>query len=370
MAELQLAVDAAVDFLVGMLNVPSPTGFTADAVDYTARGFAALDLPGANISVTGKGALLLTLPGRASSARRGVTAHVDTLGLMVRAIKPDGRLKVVPLGGIMWGGVEMEGVTVRTFDDRRFRGTLLPENPSVHVNAAIQRSERSASTMEIRLDERTASAAETRALGIEVGDFVFVDPRVETSASGFIRGRFLDNKAGIACIYAALRALYSAGQQPAQDTAVLIANYEEAGHGGYAGWPYELAELLVVDMGALGQDQNSDEFSVSICVRDGGGPYDHAMSSRLRRLAAAHSIAFKPDIYINYSSDGTAYWRAGGGARVGLIGPGVDASHAYERTHRDALQHTSHLIARYLLDADRANAPNPFHGSQKVVRGP
>ncbi len=351
MAELQIAIDPAVDFLVGMLNVPSPTGFTADAVDYAAQGFAALAIPGAAISTTAKGALLLTLPGRASSARRGLTAHVDTLGLMVRAIKPSGRLKVVPLGGIMWGGVEMEGVTVRTADNRLFRGTVLPENPSVHVNTAIQRSERSASTMEIRLDARTSSAAETRALGIEVGDFVFVDPRVETGSSGFIRGRFLDNKAGIACIYAALSALNAAGLQPAQDTAVLIANYEEVGHGGAAGWPYELAELLVVDMGALGDDQNSDEFSVSICVRDGGGPYHHALTDRLRRLATAHDIRFKPDIYINYSSDGTAYWRSGGGARVGLVGPGVDASHAYERTHRDALQHTAHLIARYLLDA-------------------
>ena len=350
MADLQIAVDAAVDFLVGLLDVPSPTGYTADAVDYVAMGFAALEVPGMDISITPKGALLVTLEGHERSARRGITAHIDTLGLMVRAIKPDGRLKVVSLGGVMWGGAEMEGVTVRTFDNRRYRGTLLPENPSVHVNRAIQKSERSADTMEIRLDARTGSAAETRALGIEVGDFVFLDPRVEAGESGFIRGRFLDDKAGVACIYAALHTLKAAGLKPAQDTAVLIANYEEAGHGGAAGWPYELAELLAVDMGAIGEDQNSDEFSVSICVKDAGGPYHYSMVKKLRRLAATHDIRFRPDIYINYSSDGTAYWRAGGGARVGLIGPGVDASHAYERTHRDAIQHTAHLIARYLLD--------------------
>ncbi len=350
MAEVHIAVDAAVAFLIGLLEVPSPTGWTQEAVDYAAERFAALAVPGLTSSVTPKGALLLTLPGRASSAPRGLTAHIDTLGLMVRAIKPNGRLKVVPLGGVMWGGVEMEGVTVRTFDGRCWRGTLLPENPSVHVNQAIYKSERSADTMEIRLDAPTASAAETRALGIEVGDYVFIDPRVEAGESGFIRGRFLDDKAGVACIYAALSALADADLQPAQDTAVLIANYEEAGHGGAAGWPWELAELVAVDMGAIGEDQNSDEFSVSICVKDGGGPYHPALVAKLRRLAAVHRIRCRPDIYINYSSDGTAYWRAGGGARVALIGPGVDASHAYERTHRDALQHTAHLIARYLLD--------------------
>ncbi len=147
MAEVQIAVDAAVAFLVGLLEVPSPTGCTDEAVDYAAERFAALSLPGLTASVTPKGALLLTLPGRASSARRGLTAHIDTLGLMVRAVKPNGRLKVVPLGGVMWGGVEMEGVTVRTFDGRRWRGTLLPENPSVHVNRAIHKSERSADTI-------------------------------------------------------------------------------------------------------------------------------------------------------------------------------------------------------------------------------
>lgn len=351
MTDLQIAVDAAVDFLVGLLNTPSPTGYTSEAIDYIAMGFATLEIPGMNVQVTPKGALVLTLEGHDSSARRGITAHTDTLGLMVRAIKPSGRLKVSPLGGIMWGGIEMEGVTVRTSDNRRYRGTVLPENPSVHVNRSIQQSERSANTLEIRLDARTTSAAETRALGIDVGDFIFLDPRVEVSDTGFIRSRFLDDKAGVACIYAALHSLSGTGLKPAQDTAILIANYEEAGHGGASGWPYELAELLAIDMGAIGEDQNSDEYSVSLCVKDGGGPYHFNMVKKLRRLATTHNIHFRPDIYVYYSSDGTAYWQAGGAARVGLIGPGVDASHAYERTHKDAIQHTAHLIARYLLDA-------------------
>jgi putative aminopeptidase FrvX len=168
--------------------------------------------------------------------------------------------------------------------------------------------------------------------------------------AGFIRGRFLDDKACVACIYGALRTLKDAGLQPAYDTAFLIANYEEVGHGGAAGWPFELDELLAVDMGAIGESQNSDEYSVSICVKDGGGPYHFDMNNKLRRLASGNHIPFKTDIYVFYSSDGTAYWRSGGDARVGLIGPGVDCSHAYERTHRDALEHTTHLLARYLTD--------------------
>ncbi len=350
MPDLPSTVDETTEFLVGLLNKPSPTGYTGEAMDYVAMQFVMLDMPEMGIDITPKGALMITLLGSSRRAPRGLTAHVDTLGLMVREIKSSGRLKTSPIGGIMWGGVEMEGVTVRTHDNRRYRGTLVPVNPSIHVNRNIRTQERNEDTMEVRLDERTRSAAETRALGIEVGDFIFIDPRVEVSDSGFVRGRFLDDKASVACIYGAILALKRANLKPAQDTAILIANYEEVGHGGAAGWPYDLTELLAVDMGAIGEGQNSDEFSASICVKDGGGPYHFQMNNKLRRLAETHGIPYKTDIYVYYSSDGTAYWRAGGGARVGLVGPGVDCSHAYERTHKDSLDATTRLIAQYLLD--------------------
>jgi putative aminopeptidase FrvX len=209
---------------------------------------------------------------------------------------------------------------------------------------------RSAETLEIRLDARAASATETVQLGIGVGDFVFLDPRVETGEAGFIRSRHLDDKAGVAAIYAALVAMKAAGLRPVQDTTILIANYEEVGHGGASGFPPGLDELVAIDMGALGDGQTSDEFSVSICAKDSSGPYHPLMMSKLRRLADAHNIPYKVDIYPYYGSDGSAYWRAGGEARVGLIGPGVDASHAYERTHRESIEHTAHLIVRWLLD--------------------
>lgn len=350
MSDLPINIDSQTEFLAGLLNTPSPTGYHVEAAAYTQDAFVALDIPDLALTTTRKGALLGIWKGKTGGVRRGVTAHLDTLGLMVREIKSNGRLKTSPLGGIMWGGIEMEGVTVRTHDNRRCRGTVVPINPSVHVNSKIQTQERNADTMEIRLDARAKSADETRALGIEVGDFIFIDPRVEVSDAGFIRGRFLDDKAGVACIYGALRTLKDAGLQPAFDTAFLIANYEEVGHGGSAGWPFELDELLAIDMAAIGESQNSDEYSVSICVKDGGGPYHFDMNNKLLRLASENNIPYKTDIYVFYSSDGTAYWRSGGDARVGLIGPGVDCSHAYERTHREALEHTTHLLARYLTD--------------------
>jgi putative aminopeptidase FrvX len=350
MAAIAINVQRMTDMLVGLLNTPSPTGYPVEALAYLNTAFARI--PGLSITTTSKGALLAILKGKTANSPRAVTAHADTLGLMVKDIKASGRLKLTQLGGFMWQAVEFEGVTIRTFDNQRYRGTVLPSNPSTHVNNKIKDAERNQDLMEVRIDARTTSAADTRALGIEVGDFVFLDPRVEVGPAGFIRSRHLDNKAGVATIYEALMALHEAGVQPAQDTTILITTYEEVGHGASPNLPAVLAELLTVDMGALGDGQNGNEFACSICVKDSTGPYHFEMSNKLRRLAQAHQIAHKVDIYPYYGSDGSAYWFAGGAARVALIGPGVDASHAYERTHQDSLYHTAHLIARYLIDEE------------------
>ena len=181
-----------------------------------------------------------------------------------------------------------------------------------------------------------------------MGDFVAFDPRVEVGPAGFIRSRHLDDKASVAAIVGAVSAMAAAGQQPAQRTTILFSVYEEVGHGAAAGIPADVVELLAVDMAAIGQGQTSDEFNVTICAKDSGGPYDYALRRRLAALAEAAGIPYKLDIYPFYGSDGEAYWRAGGDVRVGLIGPGVEASHNYERTHVDALERTARLLVQYL----------------------
>ncbi|MDX2141459.1 MAG: M42 family metallopeptidase [Chloroflexota bacterium] len=347
---LTIDLDSTVDFLVRLLNVHSPTGNTTDAIGLCETEFAALGIPDLTMARTRKGSLMLHWRGE-GRAQVGITAHVDTLGLMVKEIKPNGCLKVTRIGGIVMSGVETENVTVRTFDGRQYRGTVLMNDPASHVNRDLATQPRNEDTMEVRLDVQTRSALETQALGIEVGDFIFVDPRVEVIDTGFIRSRFLDDKASVACIYGAMAAMHHAGKRPANDTRILISNFEEVGHGGAADWSPDLQEYLSVDMAAIGYGQNSDEFNCTICTKDASGPYSYEMISKLRRLADAHGIPYRTDIYPFYSSDGSAYWRAGGSARVALIGPGVSGSHSYERTHRDALRGSAELIGAYMTTA-------------------
>lgn len=339
-----------IDFLVGLLNTPSPTGFHELAMDYCERAFAALPAP-LHFSRATKGALVINWEGVSEDSPRGLTAHADTLGAMVQQIKGNGRLKLTQLGGWSWGSVEGEGVTVHTQSGGAIRGTILPIKASVHIYGSEAREfKRDADTYEVRLDARTLSAEKTRELGISVGDFVVFDPRVEVGEAGFIRSRHLDDKAGVACIYGAVKALAEAERRPAQRTTIHISNYEEVGHGAASGLPDDLVELLTVDMAAAGgEGQNSDEFTVGICVKDAGGPYHIEMKRKLVALAEEARIPYKLDVYPYYGSDGEAFWRAGGDVIVGLVGPGVDASHHYERTHTDSMVATAQLIAEYLL---------------------
>jgi putative aminopeptidase FrvX len=345
-AALPIDLERMQTLLVDLLNTPSPTGFTDRALDYLECALAELPL---GVARTRKGALVATWPGRAETAPRALTAHVDTLGAMVKEIKDNGRLRLSRIGGFAWNTVEGEGVSVFTADGRAIRGTILVTKASSHVyGQETGQVKREDETMEVRLDERTTSAAATRALGLQVGDFVAFDPRVEAGPAGFIRSRHLDDKASVAAIFGAVWALQSAGLQPAQRTTLHFSHYEEVGHGAAAGFPPDLAELISVDMAAIGPGQESDEFHVTICAKDSGGPYDLSLRRRLVGLAQAAGIPYKLDIYPFYGSDGEAYWRAGGDVRVALLGPGVEASHNYERTHADALVGTAQLLAEYL----------------------
>lgn len=340
--------DYLLEFLSGLLNTPSPTGFAGAGIAFTEAALAAC--PELQFTRTRKGALVAVWPGEKEDAPRALTAHVDTLGAMVKEIKGSGRLKLTQIGGYAWNTVEGEGCWVITAAGKRVRGAILFTKASTHVHGrALGETKREDDNMEVRLDERTSSADETRALGIEVGDFVALDPRVEI-VNGFVRSRHLDDKACVACIAAAVKAMHDAGLKPAQKTYLHISNYEEVGHGAAAGIPDGVTELVAVDMAAVGEGQNSDEFHTSLCVKDSGGPYHHGLSMRLRQLAGQHGIPYKVDIYPFYGSDGEALWRAGGDLAVALIGPGVDASHNYERTHTDALIATTQWIMAYLLN--------------------
>jgi putative aminopeptidase FrvX len=337
-----------IQFLVDLLNIPSPTGYTDEAIAFVEKELSSY--PQLKLSRTRKGALVAVWEGTSNEAPRALTAHVDTLGAMVKEIKSSGRLTITRIGGLMLPAVETEGCWVHTSNGEKIRGSLMVNTASGHVHGVkALETKRDEDNMEIRLDARVNTEQDVLDLGIQVGDFVSFEPRVELT-NGFVRSRFLDDKACVASIVAAIKSLADAGKAPAQTVYFHISNYEEVGHGASSGIPAEVTELVTVDMAAVGAGQASDEFHATICVKDSGGPYHHGLSNKLRKLADECKIPYKVDIYPYYGSDGEAFWRAGGDVAVALMGPGIDASHNYERTHTEALVATTNWLLAYLLD--------------------
>jgi len=340
--------DYFVDFLVKLLNIHSPTGFAEPAIAFVEKELSQFDQ--LQMTRTRKGALVVKWEVESEEAPVALTAHVDTLGAVVKEIKSNGRLRLSRIGGIQWPSVETEGTWIFTSKGEKIRGSVLIDTASGHVHgAAGNDTPRNDEHMEVRLDARTTSEKETRELGINIGDCVAFDPRVEVT-NGFIRSRFLDDKACVANIVSAIKSMVDAGLSPARSVYFHISNYEEVGHGASAGIPTDVAELVTVDMAVVGRGQESDEFNATLCIKDGGGVYHEGLNKKLRALAGRHSIPYKTDVYVFYGSDGEAFWRAGGDVALALIGPGIDASHNYERAHMDGLNATTNWIMAYLLD--------------------
>ena len=339
--------DHMIDFLVKLLNIQSPTGFAEPAVAFVENELS--QFPQLQLTRTRKGALVAKWEVESDLPPVALTAHVDTLGAVVKEIKSNGRLKLSRIGGVEWPTVETEGVWIFASNSEKVRGSVLVETASGHIYGQdMKNTPRDDDHMEVRLDARTVSEKETRALGIRIGDCVAFDPRVEVT-NGFVRSRHLDDKACVANIVAAIKSLADAGQSPARSVYFHISNYEEVGHGASSGIPADVAELVTVDMAVVGQGQESDEFSVTLCIKDAGGVYHEGLNKKLRGLAEQHGIPYKTDVYRYYASDGEAFWRAGGDVAVALIGPGIDASHNYERTHTEGLVATTNWILAYLL---------------------
>ncbi|RKD32012.1 M42 family metallopeptidase [Lacrimispora algidixylanolytica] len=331
------------EILEKIVNIPSPSGYTKEvlkAVEEEAKSF------GYSSTYNRKGGLIIEVPGQTKEVL-GLSAHVDTLGAMIRSITPEGRLNIVLVGGFMMESIEGMYCKVHTRTGKTYTGTILTKEPSVHTYDNAKTLERKAKNMEVRLDELVDSPKDIIDLEISTGDYISFDPMFVHTKSGYIKSRHLDDKASVAVLLGVLRDISLSGALPKRTLKLVISNYEEVGFGA-SFIPEDIEEFIAVDMGALGDDLTGSEHKVSICAQDSSGPYDYEMTSRLISLAKEHNIGHAVDVFPHYGSDVGAAIRGGNDIRGALIGQGVHASHGTERTHIDGMEQTLKLIKAYI----------------------
>lgn len=341
---MQEYIDYAFHHTVELCKIPSPTGFTKQISSHLLHEFAHM---GFVPQMSNKGSILIDLGGQG----RGLvlTAHVDTLGAMVRSVGAQGTLMLTKLGAFPENFIETENCIIHTRDGKEYTGRILIKNPSFHMGTEVGNVARVLANMEVVLDEKVFSKEDVKKLGISAGDFISLDPRTICTAGGFIKSRHLDDKAGTAVLMALAKYIMEHRINLPRKVYLLFTTYEEVGHGGSCGFPGDVSEMISVDMGAVGDDLETDEFKVSICAKNSRGPLDYDVTNRLIQVARQHQLNYAVDIYPSYASDVDSALAAGHDLQHGLVGPGVAASHGYERTHIDSLENTFKLLKEYLM---------------------
>ena len=335
-----------------LISIDSPSGYTKNAADWLMETYKAM---GYNPQLTTKGGVLVQISrGNGSDSSDPalgpilLTGHADTLGAMVCGITDHGTLKLTPLGGLNPNNTETENCRIITREGKVYTGTFQLSNASIHVNGDYNDTKRTFQNMEVLLDEMVSSKEDVKALGIMTGDIVCVDPRTVVTPSGFIKSRFLDDKLSTAILIGYAKYLKDENITTTREIWQHITVFEEVGHGGCASIPNGITELLAVDMGCVGEGLECTEYQVSICAKDSRGPSHYDVVSGLITAAQKADVDFAVDVYPYYGSDVDAALSAGTDARHCLIGPGVYASHGYERSHKKGVDNTFHLLKSYL----------------------
>lgn len=340
---MQNYVNYILDQAEKLLAIDSPTGYTREVKEYLIKEYRSL---GYDPIETVKGGVLVDLGGEGNGLI--VSAHVDTLGGMVAEVKGNGRLRLTPIGGMNPNNAEAENCRIYTYDGSCYDGTFQLINASIHVNTAYNDTSRSYDTMEVVIDEPVSSKEDTEKLGIMTGNYVCFHPRTTITSSGYIKSRFLDDKLSTAILLGYAKYVKEEGIALPRKVYQYATVFEEVGHGCCSSIPADVREILSVDMGCVGEGLACTEHDVSICVKDSNGPYHYDVVSALIRAAKENQISFAADVYPRYGSDADAALSAGHELRHGLIGPGVYASHGYERSHRDGVENTLKLLICYI----------------------
>jgi len=341
---LEIDTNYVCTLLLRLLEIPSPSGYTDSIVHFVGQELERL---GIRFELTRRGAIRANLKGEVSSPDRAVAAHLDTLGIMVKRLKENGRLEVVPIG--TWASRFAEGARVTVFTDGGSRrGTILPLKASGHTfDDEVDTQPSSWTHVELRIDDPAFSAADLARLGFHVGDFAAVDPEPEMSESGYIVSRHLDDKAGVAAMLGAARAIVEEGVTLPVDLHLLFTITEEVGSGASGILHGDVAEMVVIDNGTPAPGQNSRETGVTIAIMDSSGPFDYHLTRKLIDLCEDHRIDHQRDVFLHYRCDAASALVAGCDSRTALVCFGVDASHGHERTHVDSIRGVAQLMTLY-----------------------
>ncbi len=294
--------------------------------------------------------------GRRNDAPLHLTAHKDELGLIVKRVEPDGRLRVQALGGLYpfkWG----EGlVDVLADDGGTVAGVLSFGSLHVSEESPIEKVKAGREAMIWRNAwvDCKRSRTDLASLGVHAGSKVVPARarKVPVVLGDYVCGHALDDKGGVAILIEVAARL--AHEPPPQDTYLIISSMEEIGSGSaiYATRTVPGDRLIAVEIvPAMPEYDIVNDDRPVIVYADSSNVYDEAVANRAATLAHGLGIDVQRGVLASYGSDASMSKRAGAAPSIGLFGFPTENTHGYEIAHLGGIANCLEVVAAYAYDA-------------------
>ena len=211
--------------------------------------------------------LYLQRPGEENKTVVMLDAHSDEIGFMVQAIRPDGTLKFLPLGGWTASNIPAHSVRVRSRDGRLIPGITGSKPP--HFLSDVERN----SMPDIGgmwIDIGASSIAEAHdEFGIRPGAPVAPDVTFSyDEAHDLMVGKAFDNRLGCAAVLSVLQAIGNEALNV--DVVGAIAAQEEVGTRGASVTARRVKpQIAIVFEGAPADDRGTESWMIQTAVHKG-----------------------------------------------------------------------------------------------------
>ncbi|MDE7439033.1 MAG: M42 family metallopeptidase [Clostridia bacterium] len=192
-------------------------------------------------------------------------AHSDEVGFMVQAIKPDGTLRFIPIGG--WNEKSLPSAKVQIFTSSGYiSGVIAAMSP--HLMTADQRNA-PVSYENLTIDIGATSDKEAKEMGIEVGaPVVPLSPFEYDEKHGILHGKAFDDRLGVASMLMCLKSL--ANEKTTVDIVGVISSQEEVGERGITAAMYNLKPAAAICFeGCPADDTSAPSYMVQDALRGG-----------------------------------------------------------------------------------------------------
>ncbi|MDH7787332.1 putative aminopeptidase FrvX [Ochrobactrum sp. 19YEA23] len=157
------------------------------------------------------GNLIATMKGDENAPSVMLFAHTDQLGFIVRKIEDNGLIRIERLGGIPEKALPAQAVLFCVGEGRDVHGVIA--NKSHHATPAEEKY-KVTPYAELFIDVGAESAADVKALGIEIGTPVVYAPRVIHLNENRVIGTSVDDRAGCAVVMEVARQLAKGVPRP------------------------------------------------------------------------------------------------------------------------------------------------------------